>query len=343
MGQRNILRLLTEALKDTAEGVNKIDTDGPDTLKILPQTDDTGAINVGDGTNDIDVKVFLGASTDYVEFNVGTGQVNVESAEVHFGDNDSVEFGDATAGDVSINWNGTYMEGNAANNAMWDNSPISLDPDARRTYFEIDDDFYTLDTTATVGDWTNDAVGTGTVGVAANTAGGVALLTCQATTDDASEQLTHVSAPFYLAAGKTLWLEARVKLVGDITQSEVALGLVALGEDLTAVSDVKPQDGVAFTKQDGATTFTLTASKNGTNTGEVASVHTLVNDTWVTFGLLIDGVTSVTPYIDGTAGTAATATIPDDLSLAPFFLVRNGDATTQEVLHVDYCRVIQLR
>jgi hypothetical protein len=76
-------------------------------LEFLPVSDDAAAINIGDGTTDVDFKVFLGAAGAYVEFNVGTGQLNVEGAEVHLGDSDEIEFGDATAGDVTMQWNGT--------------------------------------------------------------------------------------------------------------------------------------------------------------------------------------------------------------------------------------------
>ncbi|KKM85347.1 hypothetical protein LCGC14_1290000, partial [marine sediment metagenome] len=176
----------------------------------------------------------------------------------------------------------------------------------------------------------------------AATAGGVLLLTCQATTDDASEQLTHKGAGFLLAAGKTIWYETRLKIVGDV-QSEHSFGLVADGEDLTAVADVLPADGISFSTQDATLAAALTVSKGGTNTGAVAGVHTLVSGTYVTLGFLIDGVTSVTPYVNGVAGTAATATIPDTEHLAPYFLVRNGDGTTQQVMHVDYVKVVQLR
>lgn len=338
MGARNVLRLMIEAL--TGSNPEKLDLASGDVISLLPVTDDQGVINVGDGTNDMDVKVFLGASTDYVEFNVGDGQVNVESAELHFGDNDSLEFGDGT--DVTVNWNATHLEVNKTGTIFQD-FPNPMDPDPAVAHGVLDD-FYTLDTTATVGGWAAFNVGTGTTTLADDVGGGVLLMTCQAATDDACEQLNQVSAPFLLAAGKTLWYECRFKLVGDITQSEIAVGLCALGEDLTAVADVKPADGVAFTKQDGATGFALTASKNGTNTGEsAATLHTLVNNTYVRLGFLIDGVTSVTPYVNGVAGTAITATIPDDESLGMFLLVRNGDGTTQEVLHVDYVKVVQIR
>lgn len=42
-----------------------------DSLNILPVTNDIGSILVGNGTKDIDLKVFLGSVTEYVEFDVG--------------------------------------------------------------------------------------------------------------------------------------------------------------------------------------------------------------------------------------------------------------------------------
>lgn len=266
--------------------------------------------------------------------------VTLKDGEVILTDNSSVTYG--TGSDVSINWNGTYLEGNAAANAMWDGCPIKSDPNYIATAYDIEDDFYELDTTATVGKWAAFNVGTGTTTILDDVAGGQLRLSCQATTDNAAEQLNLVSAPFLLAAGKTLWYETRIKITGD-AQSEHSFGLCALGEDLTAVADVLPADGVSFSTQDASLSVALTLSKDGTDTGAVAGVHTLVSGTWVTLGFKIDGLTSVTPYVDGVAGTAATATFNDNEAMCPYFLVRNGDATTTQILDVDYVRVVQLR
>jgi hypothetical protein len=250
---------------------------------------------------------------------------------------DTVKLYLGTGLDIEVEWNGTYLESGPIS-GMWTACPSVIDPDPSKFYC-LFDDFMKLDTTD---DWTEDVVGTGTQTIVDDVAGGELLLTCQATTDDACEQATYVAAPFLLAAGKTLWYEARVKQTGDV-QSEVSFGLVALGENLTAVADVYPQDGISFAHQDASMALALTCSKNGTNTGAVAGVHTMVTGTYATYGLLIDGVTSVTPYINGTAGTAATATINDDESMAPYFLVRNGDGVTQQKLSIDYVKVVQLR
>jgi hypothetical protein len=225
---------------------------------------------------------------------------------------------------------------------MWANAPSEADPRWPQVAHCFYDDFKTLDTTTTTGLWTPFVVGTGTTAPADDVGGGGLVMTCQATTDDACEQIILKSAPFLLAAGKTLWYETNLKLTGDV-QSEVSFGLASVGEDLKAVADVYPEDGISIANQNGSLANALTCSKSGTDTGAVAGINTMVSGTYVTYGLLVDGVTSVTPYINGTAGTAATATICDDQSLAPYFLVRNGDATTQQILNVRYVKVVQLR
>lgn len=284
--------------------------------------------------------VLTGSSDgNFITLDTENDQLEFDGIDVALGDLDLVVFGHDR--DVIVQWEGSYLT--AGDDGMWAGCPAKLDPNFASVAYELFDDFVEYDNTATVGNWTLAEVGTGTDALSDATAGGFVILTCQATTDNACEQITHTGAPFKLAAGKKLWFEARVKFTGDITPSEVSLGLVNSGEDLTAVADVLPQDGVSFSKQDGATAFAATASKNGTDTGAVAGVHTLVSGAWVVFGFLIDGVTSITPYVNGVAKTALTATICDDELLTPYFLVRNGDATTQEVLEIDYVKVVQLR
>lgn len=59
-------------------------------LQILPAVDDTGAINIGNGTKDIDFKVFLGTDAKYVDFNVGDSNV-VLSAGVSLSIDDTTD------------------------------------------------------------------------------------------------------------------------------------------------------------------------------------------------------------------------------------------------------------
>lgn len=76
-------------------------------LTLKPGVDDTGALVIGDGTTDFDVKVFLGTSAKYVLFDVGNVLLTLEDVDLKCGDNDAVLFGDAS--DVSIKWNATNL------------------------------------------------------------------------------------------------------------------------------------------------------------------------------------------------------------------------------------------
>jgi len=44
-------------------------------LNLLPAVDDTGTFNIGNGTLDFDVKIFLGDTSNYVQFDVGNKKV----------------------------------------------------------------------------------------------------------------------------------------------------------------------------------------------------------------------------------------------------------------------------
>ena len=74
-------------------------------LIILPITDNVGGVQIGDGTTDMDVTVFMGASSDLVKFDVSAGRVTFDNAELRMGDADEIEFGDAA--DVKMAWDGT--------------------------------------------------------------------------------------------------------------------------------------------------------------------------------------------------------------------------------------------
>lgn len=228
----------------------------------------------------------------------------------------------------------------SADTGLWANAPSGLYPQHSYEFF---DDFFEFDPTATTGRWVvvEDTAGN-TQALSDDLAGGVLKLTNAATSDNDGSQVSLVSAPFLLAAGKDLWFEARVKCGAGATQVDVIVGLVALGEDLTGVADNRPADGIVFFKDDGATTVAFGSSKNGTDTGTNTDVGTMGTG-WHTYGFFVSGLTSATPYFDGVADTAITATFCDDESLAPFFLVRNGDGTTTQTLEIDYVKVVQLR
>lgn len=75
MASRNIHRLLTAALK----AGEKFGLASGDVLKILPAVDDTGYLQIGDGTYDMDVKVYLGNTAAYVLLDVGNQSLTLSN------------------------------------------------------------------------------------------------------------------------------------------------------------------------------------------------------------------------------------------------------------------------
>ena len=80
MSSTNILRLLSDALK----AGEPIDLGSSDALKVLPDVDNTGKLQIGDGSTDLDVQIFMGATSQYVLFDVSAGEFLV--ADIKFRD-----------------------------------------------------------------------------------------------------------------------------------------------------------------------------------------------------------------------------------------------------------------
>jgi len=105
-----VFRTLEFYNKGGATRMSTIDTDDSATiLQWRPETDDTGYLAIGDGTKDMDVKIFLSTAAKYALFDVGNVLFTLEDVDLKLGDNDSVQFGDASGGDVSISWNASNL------------------------------------------------------------------------------------------------------------------------------------------------------------------------------------------------------------------------------------------
>jgi len=215
-------------------------------------------------------------------------------------------------------------------------------------YYKFFDDFDRSGASgALTGDWTVTETDGGNTEVLVDLAGGVLRLTNGATDDDSASQVVLSNITCGLAVGKELWFETRVRsTAADVTNLDLSIGLIAAAEDLTAVADNMPANGIVFTKTDaGIGTIFLASSDNGTNKVSGASLKTLVTNTWTRLGFHFDGGATgsarITPYIDGVAGVPLTsATYATDPLLSPSFLVRNGDATTTQILEIDYVLVV---
>ena len=94
-----------------------------------------------------------------------------------------------------------------------------------------------------------------------------------------------------------------------------------------------------MTKDDGDTNWDFSASKDGTGTDRTGEA-TAVAATQVILGFTYDGST-LTPYVDGVAGTTITDNIPDDEELTLSFGYLNGAGTAQnEGMDIDWIRYV---
>jgi hypothetical protein len=85
-----------------------MDWDGSN-MKLLPKTDDTGALYVGNGTLDWDLKWWSDAA--FVDFNHGTKIVEFDAIDLKLGDNDSINFGDkAGNGDFTLKFDTSNLQ-----------------------------------------------------------------------------------------------------------------------------------------------------------------------------------------------------------------------------------------
>lgn len=168
-------------------------------------------------------------------------------------------------------------------------------------------------------------------------AGGTIVVTNDAADND-YDQMVRKNETFKLAAGKRLFCAIMAK-ISDATEADLWLGLIA-NEDLSAVADNMPADGVVWVKDDGDTELDFKSCKNGTN--EENDAEGTADTSYHEFAFYFDGAGTITPYLDGVAGTAIETTIPDDEELAVGWGIRNGEAVAK-VLTVDYYDVAQLR
>jgi hypothetical protein len=230
---------------------------------------------------------------------------------------------------------------------MWEYCPSPADPRYDSLVHQYFNDFRALAADYDVtNEWTlteDDAACT--QALSADAVCGELLLTNKATTDDNGQQINLQQESFKLVSGKKLWFEARFKTAAGATQIDWAVGLIE-AEDITGVADNMPDNGIVFKKDDGDTNIDIAACDGGTNT-EGAALGTW-NTSYHILGFYWNGgatgAGTITPYIDGTAGTAITGiTYATMAELAPVFMVRNGDATTTQTMTVDYVKVVQMR
>lgn len=221
--------------------------------------------------------------------------------------------------------------------SLWQSCPmlaILLDPAVGHMF---KDDFHQL--TKAADNWILSVVTTGTA-VAGALVGGVATMDAGAVTDGQGPQIQSAGVDFHPAAGKHIWFETRVK-VSHIS-GDFFFGLAELDTTILSTTAITTANHIGFKSLTGNGVLIGTGAKAAAE-GTVAAVHTLVAATYVKLGFIVNGVDSITFYVNGVANatTLATANVPI-VGLTPSFVV-HATGTDQAVLDDDIVQAVQLR
>jgi hypothetical protein len=176
--------------------------------------------------------------------------------------------------------------------------------------------------------------------------GGVLNVGCDGDDNDECYVASKAEA-FKFQTDKKLFFEARVKLAeANTDDANIIVGLSDTVGANTLVDDgagpAASYDGAVFFKVDGGTVWQFETSNAGTQ-NTLTDAGDFDDDTWVRLGFLYDyndGTTaSVTPYVDGVAGTAQDLTISGLEEMHVLLGVKAG-GTNEENLKVDYVHVV---
>lgn len=208
------------------------------------------------------------------------------------------------------------------------------------------DDFFTYDPTATVGGYAvvEDA-GAGGGDVISDAAGGVLSVGCDG--DDNDEcYVSSIAEIFKFQTNKNLEFECKIKLTEANTDD--ANWIIGLSDTVAANSllddgagPMASYDGAVFFKVDGTMKIQFESSNAGTQVTN-ATLADFVSGTDYVLGFKYncgDGTTgTITPYVNGVAGTAHSITIAGLEEMHVLMGVKAGGAN-EEALLVDYVSV----
>jgi len=212
-------------------------------------------------------------------------------------------------------------------------APLTFNPD----YFSVHHDFadgMAMATSFTVIKDTGAAV--------AVSPGQGLLITSAATTDDDGGSFQTITLPFQPTANKRINFWARAKL-SDATQSEMMIGLTeAFVTNPEAM--LTAAEHIAFTKADGTTAVVAVNEADGTQTASTTTTaKVMADDTFMDFGFVVNGTTSIDYWINGTWVANHTANINSDEAMALGFYHISGVATGTKTATVAYIGAAQER
>ena len=222
---------------------------------------------------------------------------------------------------------------------VWADCPVLAamqDPNVAHSIFE---DFNNIDA-ATLAGYTVTQASAGTFALS-DAAGGVALVDSGSATVTQGANVQKLGECFKPAVGNDIWFECRVKVADTFDKAELFIGLAITDTTIIDTSSNSSTDHVGWqcVTDDGVLLFS--AEKGGT--GATKAAATIAEDTWITLGFKVNGVTSIEHWVNGVkiATTHLTANI-SVAELTPSFVCQSG-GTNDPILHIDWFKCFQLR
>lgn len=235
-----------------------------------------------------------------------------------------------------------------ARGSLWETAPMLAALSDPGAYHLFKDDFDDLNVVATTGRWVVVKDGA-VVGSVLDRAGGWAQIITDANDND-EFYLATIGEGWLFAAGKPMWFEARIELTEAATNaSNIIVGATdANGADALLNNGAGPAasySGAVWFKVDGSLAWQFETSNAGTQVTN-ATAGTMVSGTAYRLGFIFDpadGTTgSITPYLDGMAGTAHAITLASLTEMNLLIGVKTGGARA-ETLKFDFVQALQVR
>lgn len=225
---------------------------------------------------------------------------------------------------------------------IWDNSKwleVMLDPTAGFAYFN---DFTGEVDPVTAQGWTIAQVTSGAILPSATEQGGVVAFDSNGHASEADGIVAQLkNCLFKPAAGVTIRFEARVKLT-DVTHTFYC-GLAGVKTDIVTTTLDDTVDKCGFYRMKASTDNKLCTITARTNADDAtADVADAADGTYVKIGFVINGLTSVTFYVNGVSvevGSTA-ANIPNAVMCLTMAAKCVGAAADAELV-VDWVRILQ--
>ena len=230
--------------------------------------------------------------------------------------------------------------GRGLSESLWNQAPKRVLGGNIGDGFGFVDDFLSYDDASYR--WLLTAATSGTSIMDPAAKGGVLLLDTGAATINQGPQIQAggaiAASSFIASASSNIYFETRLKLVtiGSTTLHFFGGLSEVLATTLASAANTSTNH-VGF-EAINTTTLSYVHEKAGTRVSDT-SAGTIADGTYIKLGFLIKGLTSITPFVDGIAGTEQTASIPI-VAMTPTIAVHSA-ATTRPVAHVDWVACIQ--